>query len=121
MKVNPAGVVPAWKEDDGTCFGESNSILRYLANKHEAHEWWPEDLIERQRVDAGLDFCGTTVRPGLLKAIIVLGPKFFGRPEASEEEKAEVLKAQTETIEKIEKWLEGKSYIGGEKFSIADL
>ena len=93
-KVHKFGQVPAWQEDDGTVYIESASILRYLANKHKKHEFWPEDLIERQKADAGLDFNGTTVRPGLSTALreIVVGPTFFGAPAPTEERKAELLK-----------------------------
>ena len=74
-------------------------------------------------MDAGLDFCGTTVRPGLIKPLraIVVGPAFFGAPAPSEEEKAELIKGGTETIEKINKWLDGKLYIAGDTPSLADL
>ena len=101
---------------------ESASILRFLANKYHKTEFWPEDLIERQQADAGLDFNGTTVRPGVSTALfmIVIGPKFFGRPEISEEQKAEYLKTQSETLDKIEKWLEGKEFIGGHKLTLPD-
>ncbi len=120
--VHKFGQVPAWKEDDGTVYIESASILRYLANKHKAHAFWPEDLIERQKADAGLDFNGTTVRPGLSGpfAQIVVAPTFFGAPAPSEEKKAELLKLQADTVEKIGKWLEGKHFIGGDKITLPD-
>ena len=93
-----------------------------MANKYKKHEFWPEDLIERQKADAGLDFNGTTVRPGLVAALmpIVFGPALFGAPAPSEEKKAELMKGVADTIEKIGKWLEGKHYIGGEKITLPD-
>ena len=74
-------------------------------------------------MDAGLDFAGTTVRPGVIKPqiAVVYAPKFFGAPVPSEEEKAELVKASHETIEKIDTWLTGKDWIGGDAFSLADL
>ena len=122
LKVHPHGQVPAWQEDDGSVYIESSSILRFLANKYHKTEFWPEDLIERQQADAGLDFNGTTVRPGIATALfgIVIGPKFFGTPEPSEEKKAELLKQQQDTLDKIEKWLEGKEFIGGHKLTLPD-
>ena len=96
--------------------------MRYLANKHKTTAFWPEDLIERQKADAGLDFNGTTVRPGVSRALveIVVAPTFFGAPAPTEERKAELLKTQAETIEKVGKWLEGKHYIAGEKITLPD-
>ena len=120
--VHKFGQVPAWKEDDGSVYIESASILRFLANKYKKHEFWPEDLIERQKADAGLDFNGTTVRPGFVAALmpIVFGPALFGAPAPSEERKVELLKGVADTLEKIGKWLEGKHYIGGEKITLPD-
>jgi len=93
-----------------------------LANKYKKYEFWPEDLFERQRADAGLDFNATTVRPGISTALreIVVGPGFFGAPAPTEERKVELIKQQYETLEKIGKWLEGKTFIGGEKITLPD-
>ena len=123
LKIHKFGQVPAWQEDDGNVYTESNSILRFLANKHGKTDLWPEDLLARQRVDAGLDFSGTTVRPGLLKPLvaIVVAPLFFGATAPDEETKAELLKGGAETIGKIETWLAGKHFIGGDSLSLADL
>ena len=120
--VHKFGQVPAWKEDDESVYIESASILRFLANKYKKHEFWPEDLIERQKADAGLDFNGTTVRPGVSAALvqIVVAPAFFGAPAPSEEKKAELMKTLYETVDKIGKWLEGKHFIGGEKITLPD-
>lgn len=79
-------------------------------------------MIERQIVDAGLDFNATTVRPGLATALveIVVGPQFFGGKAPTKERTAELLKQQAETVTKIGKWLEGKLFIGGQNISLAD-
>ncbi len=62
------------------------------------------------------------MRPGLIKALraIVVAP-LFGAPAPSEEEKVELLKHSDETIGKMNTWLEGKSWIGGDSISLADL
>jgi glutathione S-transferase len=47
LKIHKFGQIPAWKEDDGTVFTESSSILRFIANKYNVQSLWPEDLVDR--------------------------------------------------------------------------
>ena len=123
LKINKWGAVPCWEEDDGTVLVESNSIMRYLADKHEIHSVWPKDLLARQRVDAALDFCGTTFRPGtigLLHALIVL-PKLYKQDLPDEARLEEIKTGIKATLEKAEKWLGDNAYFAGDFLSLADL
>ena len=123
LKINKWGTVPCWQEDDGDVLVESNAILRYLADKYEATDLWPKDLIQRQRVDAALDFCGSTFRPGTLPflAETVVAPKFFGGNEPTEERLEQLKQLHADTLAKAEKWLGEKPYFAGETLSLADL
>lgn len=51
---HPFGKIPAI-EDNGQSFFESNTIMRYLAQKSNS-ELYPTDLVERAEVDQWLDF-----------------------------------------------------------------
>ena len=70
IKINPLGKVPTMV-DDGHTLVESNSILKYLWDKHELSEdLYPrKDLIQRQKVDATLDWSSTFIRPAVLPYI----------------------------------------------------
>ncbi len=60
--LNPNGVVPTI-EDDGFVLWESNSIVRYLASKHDAGGLWPTDLVERADSERWMDWQLTTIYP----------------------------------------------------------
>ena len=120
--VHKFGQVPAWKEDDGTVFTESASILRFLANQYGNTDLWPEDLIQRQKVDCGLDFNACQVRPNLLPMIIaIIGPKFFGMPEFEAKQVEERREQMNLAFDKITTLLGDKDFIAGDSLSLADL
>jgi glutathione S-transferase len=66
-KVYPFGTVP-FLEDDDLRVGESNAILRYLANRERRRDLYPEEPAARARVDWALDSYATQIRGGLLPA-----------------------------------------------------
>src|SRR5204863_3422479 len=45
--LNPNGLVPVIVEDDGFVLWESNTIIRYLANRHGATALYPSEARER--------------------------------------------------------------------------
>jgi glutathione S-transferase len=61
LAQNPLGGVPAL-EDDGLVMGESNAILRYLAQRERRDDLYPAAPAERARVDEFLDRFATTLR-----------------------------------------------------------
>ncbi|HEY0516685.1 MAG TPA: glutathione S-transferase family protein [Solirubrobacteraceae bacterium] len=61
LAQNPLGGVPAL-EDDGLVMGESNAILRYLAQRERREDLYPAAPAERARVDEFLDRFATTLR-----------------------------------------------------------
>jgi len=63
LAMNPNGLVPTLEEDDGFLLWESNSIVRYLAAKHQATVLEPKDLRTRALASKWMDW-----------QIAVLGP-----------------------------------------------
>lgn len=61
VDVNAFSAVPAI-EDNGFKLAESLTILRYLAQKHGKHTFYPDNLEERAKVDQIADF--TTLHVG---------------------------------------------------------
>jgi glutathione S-transferase len=55
QKLNPNSKVPVI-DDDGFLLWESQAIMRYLADKHEAGAWYPTDSRERAVVEQWLDW-----------------------------------------------------------------
>lgn len=58
MKVSIFGVVPVI-DDDGFVLRESQTIVRYLASKHNRHDLYPTALKERARTEAWMDWAST--------------------------------------------------------------
>ena len=55
LAINANGKVPAI-EDDGFTLWESNAIMRYLADKHKAAQWYPSAPKPRAQVEQWLDW-----------------------------------------------------------------
>jgi glutathione S-transferase len=66
VAVNPVGGIPTL-DDDGYVLAESNTILRYLATKHQAIWIYPSDLPSRATVNEFLDRWSLTFRPALFQ------------------------------------------------------
>jgi len=64
VAVNPTGGIPALLDGDYR-LAESNTILRYLADREGRDDLYPRDARERARVDWVLDLWGIAVRPAL--------------------------------------------------------
>src|SRR6201990_3231033 len=54
LAMNPNGLVPTLEEDDGFLLWESNSIVRYLAAKHQATVLEPKDLRTLANASKGM-------------------------------------------------------------------
>ncbi|MHA1565476.1 MAG: glutathione S-transferase family protein [Alphaproteobacteria bacterium] len=116
--LNPNGRIPTI-EDDGFVLWESNAILRYLAGKYGGDEIWPGDLQSRASVDRWMDWQATSFWPALT-------PAFWGLIRTAEDQRDNAAIQgsvdQTEVLAKIlDAQLDGKAYIAGEKFTLADL
>ncbi|MDX6535208.1 MAG: glutathione S-transferase [Gaiellales bacterium] len=66
VDVNPIGGIPTL-DDDGFVLTESNSILRYLANREGRDDLYPAEPAQRGMVDAFLDRFSLTFRPALFR------------------------------------------------------
>lgn len=63
----PFGTIP-FMLDDELELGESNAILRYLANREGRHDLYPVQAAQRARVDWALDAWSTQLRGGFFAA-----------------------------------------------------
>ncbi|QKJ85136.1 glutathione S-transferase family protein [Paramixta manurensis] len=51
LAMNPNGLVPVLKDDNGPALFETNAILRYLGQRYGSEIFWPRDLTARTEVD----------------------------------------------------------------------
>src|SRR5215510_11173967 len=76
--INPVGVVPVI--DDGSFrLRESNTIVRYLAEKHGRADLYPRELQPRAIVESWMDWASTELYLGMrtvFHALVVKNPAF---------------------------------------------
>ena len=120
----PFGTIP-FMEDGDFELGESNAMLRYLANREGRTDLYPVEPEKRARVDWALDAWSTQFRGafypaeriGLMHVDIEQGG---GRAEdANQEELAEALEVAREKFDIMERFVADNGTVLG-SFSIAD-
>jgi glutathione S-transferase len=129
----PPHLTPMLEEEGlpkGT-LGESCAIMQYLCNKHGLTRFYPDDPGERAMVDNAMFYLIGTFYPLLTRATYpALGfPQYPGEVATSEADDAMKAKAQQDAeaalAEPLEVFntffLDGKSFIGGDTPSIADI
>ncbi|MGA2409305.1 MAG: glutathione S-transferase family protein [Candidatus Binataceae bacterium] len=118
LKVNPNGHVPAI-DDDGTILFESMAINLYLAEKYGKGSLWPASVEDHGRCYQWSIWGMTEVEPNLMA---VLTQRVFlpadQRDEKAAQRSADALKAPLGVLEAA---LQGRDYLLGSTFTIADL
>jgi glutathione S-transferase len=129
----PAHLTPMLEEEGlpRGALGESCAIMQYLCNKHGLTRFYPDDPGERAMVDNAMFYLVGTFYPLLTRATYpALGfPQYPGEVATSEADDAMKAKAQqdaqaalAEPLEVFDTFfLDGKSFIGGDTPSIADM
>ena len=123
IDLNPLGGIPSL-EDDGLVLSESNSILRYLANREGRDDLYPSDPARRARVDMMLDRFSLTLRPAFFQvespALGFTPQGGFGTGPADPDAAAQKARDVAPTIELFESLVDRSGYWLGE-FSLADI
>jgi glutathione S-transferase len=106
LAINPLGLVPALRLDDGSVLTENAAILGYLADKY-----WPIDVEARARRQQWIGFVNSELHTCAFSAIL--------SPRASDEVRAFALEKAKARFAYLDKVLSGREYLGG-AFSVAD-
>jgi glutathione S-transferase len=120
LAMNPNGLVPVLEEEDGFLLWESNSIVRYLAAKHDKSGIiQPANLQERGRAHQWMDW-----------QLSVVGPAIFGlfwglvRTEPAKRDMAAIKTSEEKTtvcMQIMDKQLAKTQYLAGDSFSYGDI
>jgi glutathione S-transferase len=113
--LNPALRVPTLVLDDGEPLAESNAILCYLA---EGTPLLPADRLERARVLQWLFFEQYSHEPYI--AVVRFWARFAADPPGAAQIE-ERRRGGHAALEAIERHLAGRSFLVGERFSVADI
>ena len=133
LAKDPAHLTPLLEEEGlprGSLW-ESCAIMQYLCNKHGLDQFYPTDPGERAMVDSAMFYLIGTLYPLVARATYpTLGfPQYPGEVATSEADDAMKAKAQKDAEEAVAEpleayrqfFLEGKTFIGGDQPSIADI
>jgi glutathione S-transferase len=133
LAKDPAHLTPLLEEDGlprGSLW-ESCAIMQYLCNRHGLDHFYPTDAGERAMIDSAMFYLIGTLYPLVARATYpTLGfPQYPGEVGTSEADDAMKAKAQKDAeaavAEPLEAYrlffLDGKTFIGGDSPSIADI
>ncbi len=115
LAINPHGKVPAIRDGDFT-LSEGAAILTYVAESHNLHSWYPEDVKQRAKVNEWLHWVHTTIRK--TSTFNLLRPVVFKLPFDNKEQS---LKEHEAVISELETHLSTHKFLVGENPTIADL
>ena len=110
--VNPKGYVPALVLDDGQVLTEGPAIVQYLADRAPGAGLAPPNgTLERVRLQEALNYLTSEIHKSY-------SPLF--KPDVLPAVREERLAYLTRRYALIEKQLEGRQYLLGDRFSVAD-
>jgi glutathione S-transferase len=110
--VNGKGYVPALQLDDGQILTEGPAIVQYIADQKSATGLAPAvGTIERYKLQEWLNFISSEIHKAM-------GSMF--NPAQTPDWKEAVKATLSKRLDWLSKQLEGKPYLMGEKFTVAD-
>lgn len=113
---HPLGRTPVLQTEEGYLF-ESNAILRQIARMDKINSFlYGRTAFEAGQVDQWLDYSNTEMN----RSSYFFVSKSFGMPTTQEEDKKMMAEAHT-AIAGVDKWLEVRTYLAGERLTIADI
>ncbi len=116
LSLNPNGKVPTLV-DDKVVIWESNTILRYICNKHHKDDLYPTDPAQRSEAERWMDWMLASLNPSYL-GIFKEAKKAPNERGPSWEADSKDLRTQLEILDGA---MKGKTWVAGDKFSIADI
>jgi glutathione S-transferase len=111
LTVNPLGLVPAVRTDEGEVLTENAAVLQYIAECFPSAGLAPREGMARSRLHQWLCFIGTELH----KALFI--PLFD--PKMPAEEKARVLAKGDSRLAYLDRYLERREFLL-DRFSVAD-
>jgi glutathione S-transferase len=110
--INPLGYVPLLELDDGTRLSETPAIVQYIADLVPDKQLAPANgSLARYQVQSWLNLIGTELHRGF-------APLF--NPATPADYKPQVIERLLARLAWVDQQLEGRAYLMGEAFSVAD-
>lgn len=109
--INPIGLVPTLRTDDGLVLTENAAILQYVADRFPQSGLGAAVGLERTRLHQWLCFIGTELHKGLFVPLL--------DSKAPHEAKAYALEKNLSRLDYLDKYLKGREFLL-DHFSVAD-
>lgn len=118
LALNPQSRIPVLV-DDAAIVWESNTVLRYLANRFEARQLYPQDALPRSQVERWMDWELASLQPAFIDL-------FWGyyRTPAHARDAVAIAAAQRRCqhlFRLLDRQLSNGAYLAGDYFSLADI
>ncbi len=110
-EVNPLGLVPTLRTDDGAVLTENAAILQYVADRFREANLGSGAGMERSRLHQWLCFIGTELHKGLFVTLL--------DKKAPQDAKSYVVEKNLSRLDYLENYLKGRDYLL-DHFSVAD-
>jgi glutathione S-transferase len=110
-KVNPLGLVPTLRTDDGAVLTENAAILQYVADHFPQANIGSGAGMERSRLHQWLCFIGTELHKGLFVTLL--------DKKAPQDAKTYVVEKNLSRLDYLDNYLKGRDYLL-DHFSVAD-
>jgi glutathione S-transferase len=118
---HPFGKVPAF-EHDGLALYETDAIIRYVNEVFPGVDLQPADAPGRARMAQAINIIGGYAYPAMIGQIVIqrLVMPMLGSTADEEAIAAAIPQAET-AVAALEKLIDGKAYLAGDRLSLADL
>jgi glutathione S-transferase len=111
-KINPKGYVPALALDDGQILTEGVAIVQYLADKKPETKLAPAaGTMDRYRLQEWLTFISSEIHKGF---------SVLFNPKSTDDTKQGARERLGTRFDFLEKHIQGKTYLMGDTFTVAD-
>ena len=111
LQINPLGMVPTLRTDDGVVLTENAAILQYVAERFPKAELAPAGGMERARLHQWLSFIGTELHKAVFLPLL--------QRQLPAEAKAYAAGLADARLAIVEKHLTGREFLL-DRFSVAD-
>jgi glutathione S-transferase len=116
--MNPHGRVPTIKDGERIVW-ESNTVIRYLCATRGSGGLYPSDAAGRSEIERWMDWQLAALNPAMTTLLIG-----YYRTPPKERNLVSLENARKQAIENwtlIDRWLEGRDYLTGSAFTLADV
>lgn len=119
LALNPHGLVPVIRDGDFVLW-ESNSILRYLANRYGADPLYPQEPRRRAQVDQWMDWQASDLNSAWRYAFMALVRKSPAHQQPTE--LAAAVAGWNAHMGRLDRHLDATdAYVAGQDFTLADI